>query len=270
MRRLFDPDRYRIVQFDQRGCGLSTPSVTEPDVDLSVNTTDRLLDDIERLREHLGIERWLVQGASWGSTLALAYAEAHPTHVSELIVWGVTTGRWSEFDWIFDGGASVFFPAEWERLLETLPPEERGPGVPAAFLRRLLDPDPAVHEAAAHRLVPLGVGDTGLATIDRHRPDVRRSDLPADVSPGSSPTTPATTASSRTGRWCGARRRWPASRAPSSTVDSTSLRPSTTHGPCIEPGRPAEFTVIDDAGHHSTDAMRRALVATTDRFAVRS
>ena len=149
MRRLFDPERYRIVQFDQRGSGRSTPSAAEPDVDLSVNTTDRLLDDIERLREHLGIERWLVQGASWGSILALAYAEAYHPRVSELIVWGVTTGRWSEFDWIFDGGASVLFPAEWERLVEALPEEERQGGIPAAYLRRLLDPDPAIHDAAA-------------------------------------------------------------------------------------------------------------------------
>jgi proline iminopeptidase len=84
----------------QRGCGLSTPSAGAPDADLSTNARTRLLDDIERLREHLGIERWLVQGASWGSTSRWPTPRRHPARVSELIVWGVTTGRWSEFDWV--------------------------------------------------------------------------------------------------------------------------------------------------------------------------
>ena len=88
-RGLFDPSRYRIVLFDQRNCGRSTPHASEPDVDLSTNTTHHLLDDIERLRTHLGVDTWLVAGGSWGSLLALAYAERHPVRVSELIVWEI-------------------------------------------------------------------------------------------------------------------------------------------------------------------------------------
>lgn len=92
-RRLFDPEAYRVVQFDQRGCGQSTPHASTLETDLKDNTTWKLIEDIESLREHLGIERWLVLGGSWGSTLALAYAELHPGRVTELILFGVTTGR---------------------------------------------------------------------------------------------------------------------------------------------------------------------------------
>jgi pimeloyl-ACP methyl ester carboxylesterase len=103
-RTLFDHGAYRVVLFDQRNCGRSRPHASEPDVDLSTNTTGHLLEDIERLREHLGIDRWLVLGGSWGSTLALAYAETHPDRVTEMVLWGVTTGRRSETDWLFRGG----------------------------------------------------------------------------------------------------------------------------------------------------------------------
>src|SRR5215218_958448 len=115
-RRFFDPDAYRIVLFDQRNCGRSTPHASEPSTDLTSNTTAHLVADIESLREHLGIERWLILGGSWGSTLALAYAEAHAARVSELILFGVTTGRHSEFDWSFRGGLALFFPEQWEQL----------------------------------------------------------------------------------------------------------------------------------------------------------
>jgi proline iminopeptidase len=98
---LFDPGAYRIVLFDQRGCGRSTPHASVPDTDLASNTTSNLIADIELLRQHLGIDRWLVLGGSWGSTLALAYAERHPDRVTELILFGVTTGRRKEFDWWF-------------------------------------------------------------------------------------------------------------------------------------------------------------------------
>ncbi len=99
-RRLFDPSAYRVVLFDQRNCGRSTPHASAPDTDLASNNTANLVADIERIREHLGIERWLVMGGSWGSTLALAYAEAHPSRVTEIILFGVTTGRRKEFDWM--------------------------------------------------------------------------------------------------------------------------------------------------------------------------
>ncbi|THG29039.1 prolyl aminopeptidase [Glaciibacter flavus] len=147
-RRLFDPERYRIVVFDQRGCGRSTPHVSEPDADLSVNTTWHLVADIERLREHLGIERWQVLGGSWGSALALAYAEKHPERVTELIVRGIFTLRRDELDWFYEGGASALFPDLWEEFVAPVPVDERG-NLIEAYGRLLADPDPAIHEPAA-------------------------------------------------------------------------------------------------------------------------
>lgn len=148
-RRLFNPQTYRAVLFDQRGCGRSTPHAGDMGTDLTTNTTAALIADIERLRQHLDIERWLVLGGSWGSTLALAYAERHPGHVSELILFGVTTGRRREFDWWFRGGAAVLFPVQWERLRTVLPMSERGGDIVDAYYRLLHDPDPAVRRRAA-------------------------------------------------------------------------------------------------------------------------
>ena len=147
-RRLFDPERYRIVLFDQRGCGRSTPHVSEPDADLSVNTTWHLVADIERLREHLGIERLQALGGSWGSALALAYAEKHPERVTELIVRGIFTLRRDELDWFYEGGASALFPDLWEEFVAPVPVDERGTLI-EAYGRLLADPDPAIHEPAA-------------------------------------------------------------------------------------------------------------------------
>jgi proline iminopeptidase len=148
-RELFDPGAYRIVLLDQRNCGRSTPHASAPDTDLARNTTANLLADIELLREHLAIDRCLVLGGSWGSTLALAYAESHPDRVSEIVLFGVTTGRHSEIDWTFRGGISVLFPEQWDRLLAALPAHERDGDVVAAYNRLLDDPDPAVRRRAA-------------------------------------------------------------------------------------------------------------------------
>jgi len=148
-RRLFDPAAYRIVLFDQRNCGRSTPHASAPDTDLSSNNTANLIADIERLRQHFNIDRWLLLGGSWGSTLALAYARAHPQRVSEIILWGVTTGRRKEFDWWFRGGAAVMFPAQWQRLRDALPPAERDGDIPEAYARLLNDSDPAIRQRAA-------------------------------------------------------------------------------------------------------------------------
>jgi proline iminopeptidase len=115
-RRLFDPSLYRVVLFDQRGCGRSTPHASEPSIDLTTNTTQNLIEDMELLRGHLDIDRWLVFGGSWGSTLALAYAEEHRDRVSEIVLWGVTTGRRVELDWLFRGGVAPLFPEQWEAL----------------------------------------------------------------------------------------------------------------------------------------------------------
>jgi len=148
-RRLFDPSAYRVVLFDQRGCGRSLPHASEPDTDLASNNTSNLIADIERLRYYLGVARWLVFGGSWGSTLGLAYAERFPARVAEMILFGVTTGRRKEFDWLFRGGVAAFFPEEWERLRTAVPVGERDGDLVEAYHRLLHDPDPAVRRRAA-------------------------------------------------------------------------------------------------------------------------
>lgn len=149
-RQLFDPGAYRVVLFDQRNCGRSRPHASAPDTDLASNTTAHLIADIERLREHLAIDRWLVSGGSWGSVLALAYAETHPDRVTEMIVFGVATGRYQELDWTFRGGVARFFPEQWDELLAALPPADRDGDVVEAYHRLLNDPDPAVRQRAAN------------------------------------------------------------------------------------------------------------------------
>jgi proline iminopeptidase len=142
-RRCFDPDRYRIVLFDQRGCGRSTPHASDPAAGLRHNTTAHLVADMERLRKHLGIERWLLHGGSWGSTLILAYAETFPERVSQIVISAVTTTRRSEIDWLYRG-VGRFFPEAWERFLAGAP----GPDVVAAYARLMEHPDAAVREKA--------------------------------------------------------------------------------------------------------------------------
>jgi proline iminopeptidase len=141
-RRFFDPAHYRIVLFDQRGAGRSTPSASLVD-----NTTPHLVEDIEALRRHLGIERWLVFGGSWGSTLALAYGEAHPERCAGFVLRGVFLGRQQEIDWFFDGIRTIF-PDAWHDFAGFLPAAERG-DLLAGYRRRLDDPDPEIHVPAA-------------------------------------------------------------------------------------------------------------------------
>jgi proline iminopeptidase len=179
-RRFFDPARYRIVIFDQRGSGRSTPLG-----ELKDNTTPHLVADIERLRQHLKIERWLVFGGSWGSTLALAYGEAHPARCIGFILRGVFLCRASEIDW-FIHGLRNFFPEAWRRFVDAIPETERG-DLLRAYYRRLTHPDAAVHMAAARAwssyegacstllpspdTVAYFAGDTvalGLARIEAH------------------------------------------------------------------------------------------------------
>jgi proline iminopeptidase len=147
-RQMFDPSRYLIVQFDQRGCGRSTPSASQPEVDLSANTTPALVADIERLREHLGIDRWLVWGGSWGTTLGLAYAEAYPGSVTELVLASIVTTSADEVLWLTRAMGRVF-PERWRAFVEALPPHQRDGNLALAYNRRLMDPDPLVHEPAA-------------------------------------------------------------------------------------------------------------------------
>lgn len=148
VRRLFDPERYRVVLFDQRGCGRSRPHASEPEADLSANTTWHLVADIERLRDARGIERWQVFGGSWGSALALAYAEEHPQRVTELVLRGVFTLRRSELDFYYHGGAGQLFPERYAEFLAPLGgPDFAGDPI-AAYAPLLADPDPAVHQPA--------------------------------------------------------------------------------------------------------------------------
>ena len=147
-RQYFDPERYRVVLFDQRGCGRSTPHASDPATGMAHNTTGHLLADMELLREHLGIERWLLSGSSWGSTLLLAYAERHPERVSEIVISGVTTTRRSEIDWLYRG-VGRFFPAQWERFRDGLPPGDRDGDLIAAYAHLMESNDAAVRARAA-------------------------------------------------------------------------------------------------------------------------
>lgn len=142
-RRLFNPDLYDVVLFDQRGCGQSTPHAG-----LEANTTWHLVADIERLRELIGVEKWLVFGGSWGSTLALAYAETHAERVSELVLRGIYTVTKAELRWYYQFGVSEMFPDKWERFQAPIPPSERDDMI-AAYRKRLTGDDPAAQIEAA-------------------------------------------------------------------------------------------------------------------------
>lgn len=142
-RRFFDPNAYRIVLFDQRGSGKSTPHAC-----LEENTTWHLVSDIEQLREYLGIERWMVFGGSWGSTLALAYAQTHPERVRSLVLRGIFLCRPKEIDWFYQEGASAIFPDVWEQYERVIPEAERG-NMLEAYYRRLTSDDESVRLEAA-------------------------------------------------------------------------------------------------------------------------
>jgi proline iminopeptidase len=142
-RRFFDPTFWRVILFDQRGCGKSTPLG-----EIRENTTWDLVADTERIRERLGISKWLVAGGSWGSTLALAYAETYPERALGLILRGIFLGRRAEIDWTFADGCRRIYPDAWEEFIGTLSPRERG-DVIHACLRRLMDPDVAVQRETA-------------------------------------------------------------------------------------------------------------------------
>jgi len=265
-RRLFHPDAYRAVLFDQRGCGRSTPHASAPGTDLSTNTTAHLLADIERLREHLDVERWLVLGGSWGSTLALAYAEAHPQRVTAIVLFGVTTGCHSEFDWTFRGGLAAFFPQQWERLLDSLPPGDRDGDVVEACHRLLFDPDPDVRRRAAEAwclwesATPAWPPATGLA------PRFRDPDYALAFAR-------IVTHYVRHNAWLedGALLRDAAALAgiPGVLVNGRfDLQAPIASAWTLRRAWPAaELVIVDDAGHAAdSPAIARALVRATDRF----
>ncbi|MBB4303680.1 proline iminopeptidase [Rhodobium orientis] len=260
-RRYFDPERYNVILFDQRGCGRSTPHAS-----LEANTTWHLVADIEALRELHGIDKWLVFGGSWGSCLALAYAEKHPDRVSELILRGVFTLRGSELAWYYQNGACWLFPDYWNDFLAPIPEDERGDLI-AAYHRRLTHEDRAVQIEAARawsiwegRTITLlpnpdFAADFGeenfalaFARIENHyfvnagfleegqllRDAGRLKDIPGVIVQG----------------------RYDAATPMRTAYDLHKAWPE------------AEFTIIDDAGHaFSEPGIRSALIEATDRFA---
>ncbi|GAB3278086.1 prolyl aminopeptidase [Actinocorallia lasiicapitis] len=167
-RRFFDPEVYRVVLFDQRNCGRSLPSAAEPAVDLSANTTPHLIGDLERLRELLGVDAWLLFGGSWGATLALAYAQAHPERVTELVLHSIVTTSREEVAWVTRAMGRVF-PEAWDRFRNHLPAADRDGDLAAGYARLLHDPDPAVVAAAAREWCRWE--DTHVATVPGHEPD---------------------------------------------------------------------------------------------------
>lgn len=262
----FDPERYRIVLFDQRGAGRSTPHASQANIDLSTNTTHHLLSDIEKVRQHLGIERWLLLGASWGSTLGLAYAEQHPERVTEMVLAGIATTTPWEVDWI-TRGVGAFFPEAWARFRDGVPAAERNGSLVEAYHRLLMHPDPAIHERAARDWC-----DWEIAIVATH--------------PGGKPNPRYENAAFRLGfarlvthYW--RHHAWLADGVLVRDAKQLSKIPGVLiHGrqdlcnPLITPWRLAqnwpgsELILVDEAGHDAGHpGMKGAIVAATDRFA---
>ena len=200
-RRFFDPSHYRVIIFDQRGSGRSRPLGETRD-----NTTPLLIEDIETLRRKLGIERWIVFGGSWGSTLALAYAEAHPERCLALVLRGIFLCRRSEIDW-FLYGIRTFFPEHWRAFAGHIPEAQRD-DLLKAYYRLLLDPDPAVHmpaariwstyEGACSTLLPSAETVAVVRTArTRGRPPPGMVSMPVTSAPASTRSAPARWACSR-------------------------------------------------------------------------
>jgi proline iminopeptidase len=171
--RCFDPAAYRVVLFDQRGCGRSTPHASEPDADLSTNTTAYLIADIEQLRDHLGVDAWLVFGGSWGTTLGLAYAQQHPHRVTQMILASVVTTTRREVEWVTRDMGRIF-PEQWASFRNGVPPGQRGGSLVDAYSRLLHDPDPAVRDHAARQWCTWE--DVHVSIPDGHSPDPRFDD----------------------------------------------------------------------------------------------
>lgn len=172
-RRFFDPQAYRAVLFDQRGCGRSRPLASEPDADLSLNTTPHLIADIEALREHLGVDRWTILGLSWGTTLALAYAQAHPERVAALVLGLVTTTSRREVEWLTRDVGRIF-PQQWERFSAAVPDTLRHVPLVDAYAELLFDKDAAVRDAAARAWCDWE--DAHVSLAPGHQPNPRFAD----------------------------------------------------------------------------------------------
>ena len=263
MMRGFDPRRYRVVLYDQRGCGRSTPHASEPTADMRVNTTAHLVADMETLRAHLGIDRWMLVGGSWGTTLALAYAEAHPSRVSAIVLGSVTTTSRAETAWLY-GGLRRFFPEAWETFAAHVGATEVD-AIIAAYARVLEEGSPAERLAAARAwcawedaALSFETTASSYATLsDRdtlafvricthylaHQAWLEDDQLIRDASRLAQ--IPGVLIHGRRDMTCPHETAWRLSRA--------------------WPG--SELLTIEDAGHLASDAKRRALLETLDRFA---
>ena len=265
-RRYFDPERYRVILFDQRGCGRSLPHASDPVVDMSANTTDHLLADMERLREELGVERWLLYGGSWGSTLILAYAEQHPERVSEIVLLGVTTTRRSEIDWLYHG-VGRFFPAEWARFRDGVPEPERDGDLVAAYARLLESPDAEVRSAATWDWL---AWEDAVISLESTGTPGAYSDRPPD----------AAVAFVRICTHYFSHGAWLDEGQLLRDAGRLAAIPGVLLHGRLDLGSPldtawalsqawpgSELVVVDDSGHTGSDTMRRLALEATDRFA---
>ena len=265
-RRYFDPERYRVVLFDQRGCGRSTPHASDPATDMSVNTTDHLIADMERLREHLGIERWLLYGGSWGSTLILAYAERHPQRVSQIVLLGVTMTRRSETDWLYRG-VGRFFPEEWAQFRAGVPEAERDEDLVAAYARLLEDPDPGVRTKAAADWV---AWEDAVISLEPKGTPKAYSSRPPD----------ALLAFVRICTHYFSNGAWLEDEELLRGADRLAGIPAVLIHGRLDMGSPlgtawelaqawpdARLVVVDDSGHTGSDTMKDEILGTVDRFA---
>jgi proline iminopeptidase len=268
LRRFFDPGAYRIVLFDQRGCGRSTPHAGDPAVDLSTNTTEHLLADIELLRRHLAVERWLVFGLSWGSTLGLTYAERHPERVSEVVLGAITTTSEREVRWL-TRDVGRLFPEQWARFREGVPAGERDGSLVEAYSRLLAHHDPAVRARAARDWCDWE--DAHVRVRPDHGHDPRYDD----------PAFRMAFARLVTHYW--RRAAWLEDGALLRDAGRLAAIPAVLVHGRLDVGSPLDvawelsrawpgssLVVVDEAGHSARDpGMAEALVAATDRFAAR-
>lgn len=267
-RRVFDPERYRVVLFDQRGCGRSTPHASDPATDMRHNTTHHLLSDMERLREHLGIDRWLLYGGSWGATLILAYAERYPHRTSAIVIPGVTMSRQREIDWLYRG-VGRFFPAQWERFRAGVPESERDGDLLAAYARLMEHSDADVRERAA---TDWCAWEDAVISLEPNGVPNAYSDRPSD----------ALVALVRICARYFSNGMWLDDDELLRNADRLAGIPGVLihgrldlSGPLETPWLlarawpDAELHVIDDSGHTGSDTMRKRIVAALDDFATR-
>jgi proline iminopeptidase len=276
--RAYDPERYRLVLFDQRGCGRSTPHASDPAVDMSANTTAHLIADMESLREHLGIERWLLNGISWGTTLSVAYAEQYPERVSEIVLDAVFTGERSALDWLYRG-ARLFFPEQWERFAAGSGVSRDTPCLDmlAAYARLTGHPDLAVREKAT---LDWCAWEDTLLSFEGPGFEAPYSGLPSSGPPYSGRPSAAMLAFVRICAHFFSNAAW----LDEGVLTREAARLAGIPGVLIHGHRDmscplayvrdlarawpgAELRVVEDAGHLGSDATLACIIATLDRFA---